>query len=83
MDSSDVHGACRTLCHHHGGGHGVQDDGQAGTAGRAETLPAFGRVDYPLLVVPSGRHGHGKQREQLVLSGLPIVHTELHRFVHP
>ena len=50
---------------------------------KQEPLPAFGCVDYPLLVVPSGRHGHGRQREQLVLSGLPIVHTELHRFVHP
>lgn len=83
VDIADVYGACRTLCHHHGGGHGVQDDGQAGAAGRAETFPPFGRVDCPLLVVPSGRHGHGRQREQLVLPGLPIVHTELHRFVHP
>lgn len=60
VDSPDVHGTCRALCHHHGGGYGVQDDGQAGAAGRAETLPALGRVDCPLLVVPSGRHGHGR-----------------------
>lgn len=52
-------------------------------AGRDETLPAVGRVAYPLLVVSSGRYGHGKQREQLVLFGLPLLHTELCRQLHP
>lgn len=28
-----------------------------------------------MLVVSSGRHRNGKQREQLVFSGLPVLHT--------
>lgn len=83
VDSSNVHGTGRPIRHHHGGRHGVQDDGQARAAGRDETLPAVGRVAYPLLVVSSGRYGHGKQREQLVLFGLPLLHTELCRQLHP
>ena len=37
---------------------------------------------HPLLVVSSGRHGYGEQREQLVRSGFPLLYPELHRFVH-
>ena len=34
------------------------------------------------LAVSSGRHGHGKQREQLVLFRFPLLYPELRRFVH-
>ena len=68
--------------HHHGGRHGVQIDGQARAFGRDEALQTAGRVAYPLLVVSSGRHGHGKQREQLVLFRFPLLYPELRRFVH-
>lgn len=83
MDTADVHGARRPVRHHHDGGHDLQDDGQARAAGRDEAVQAAGRVACAVLVVPSGRHGHGRQRQQLVLSGLPVLHPQLHRLVHP
>ena len=55
---------------------------QARAFGRDEALQTAGRVAYPLLVVSSGRHGHGKQREQLVLFRFPLLYPELRRFVH-
>lgn len=67
MDIADVHGAGRPVRYRHGGRHGVQNDGQARAFGRDEALQTAGRVAHSLLVVSSGRHGHGKQREQLVL----------------
>ena len=82
VDSSNVHGTGRPIRHHHGGRHGVQNDGQARAFGRDEALQTAGRVAYPLLVVSSGRHGHGKQREQLVLFRFPLLYPELRRFVH-
>ena len=39
-------------------------------------------VSLILLVVSSGRYGHGKQREQLVLFRFPLLYPELRRFVH-
>ena len=66
----------------HGGRHGVQNDGQARAFGRDEALQTAGRVAHSLLVVSSGRHGHGKQREQLVLFRFPLLYPELRRFVH-
>ena len=42
-----------------------------------------GCVACAVLVVPSGRYGYGRQRQQLVLPGLPVLHPELHRVVHP
>ena len=74
VDITDVHGTCRPVRHHHDGGHGLQDDGQARAAGRNETVQAAGRVARAVLVVSSGGHGHGRQRQQLVLSGLPVLH---------
>ena len=67
VDPADVHGTRRPVRHHHDGGHGLQDDGQARASGRDETVQAAGRVIGPLLVVSPGRHGHGRQRQQLVL----------------
>ena len=61
---------------------GVQNDGQARAFGRDEALQTAGRVAHSLLVVSSGRHGHGKQREQLVLFRFPLLYPELRRFVH-
>ena len=83
VDPADVHGTRRPVRHHHDGGHGLQDDGQARASGRDETVQAAGRVIGPLLVVSPGRHGHGRQRQQLVLPGLPVLHPQLHRLVHP
>lgn len=82
MDLADVYGAGRVVRHRNGGGHGVQDDGQARAAGRDEALPAAGRVARAVLVVSSGRYRYGGQRQQLVRSGLPLLHTELYRLVH-
>ena len=70
------------MCMALAGRHGVQNDGQARAFGRDEALQTAGRVAYPLLVVSSGRHGHGKQREQLVLFRFPLLYPELRRFVH-
>lgn len=47
-----------------------------------KALQTAGRVAHSLLVVSSGRHGHGKQREQLVLFRFPLLYPELRRFVH-
>lgn len=82
MDIADVHGTGGTVRHRDGGEHGVQDDGQARAAGRDETVQAVGYLAHPLLVVSAGRYGHGGQRKQLVLSGLPLLYPELYRFVH-
>jgi hypothetical protein len=82
VDIADVHGAGRPVRYRHGGRHGVQNDGQARAFGRDEALQTAGRVAHSLLVVSSGRHGHGKQREQLVLFRFPLLYPELRRFVH-
>ena len=47
-----------------------------------EPLEAIGDFNYPMLVVSSGRHGYGKQREQLVRVGFPILYSELYRLLH-
>lgn len=83
MDPADVHGTRRPVRHHHDGGHGLQDDGQARASGHNETVQTAGCVACAVLVVPSGRYGYGRQRQQLVLPGLPVLHPELHRVVHP
>ena len=57
VDSSNVHGTGRPIRHHHGGRHGVQNDGQARAFGRDEALQTAGRVAYPLLVVSSADTG--------------------------
>ena len=82
VDLADVYGTGGIVRHRHGGGHGVQDDGQARAAGRDEALPAAGRVARAVLVVSAGRYGHGGQREQLVRPRLPLLYPELYRFVH-
>ena len=46
------------------------------------SMKAGAKYEQYLLVVSSGRYGHGWQREQLVLSGLPLLYSELYRFVH-
>lgn len=83
VDIADVHGTGRTVLAHCSGGHGVQDDGQARATRRDEAVQATGGVARTVLVVPSCRYGHGRQRQQLVLSGLPLLYPELHRVVHP
>jgi len=82
VDPADVHGTGRPVRHRDGSGHGLQDDGEARAARRDETVPPAGRLHHPLLVVSAGRYRHGRQRKQLVLPGLPVLHTELYRLVH-
>lgn len=82
MDSPDVYGTRGLVRDRHGSRYGVQDDGQERTAGHNEVVQAIGDFNYPLLVVPPGRHGHGKQREQLVRVGFSLVYPELYRFLH-
>lgn len=66
VDSPDVDGLGRTLCHHRLCAHGVQDDGQARAVGCDEALQAFGGEHRPLLVVPTIRHGHRRRQQHLV-----------------
>ena len=82
MDSPDVYGTRGLVCNRHGSRYGVQDDGQERTAGYHEVVQAIGDFNYPMLVVSSGRHGYGKQREQLVRVGFPILYPELYRLLH-
>lgn len=83
VDPANEYGIGRTVLDCRGGRDGVQDDGETRAVGRDETLQAVGGVGDTLLVVPTGRHQHDKQRQQLVRIGLFELHTQLHRQLHP
>ena len=83
MDIADVHGTGGTLRNHHGGRHGVQDDGEERASRCDEAVPSFGGGHRDDMVVSPCGHGDAQQRQQLVRARFPFVHPQCHRLIHP